>query len=185
MYLIFVQTPLGASGAAGTAPGEPSTSRGPVQVTIEEDNPQPPPPPPPRRTSARASTSVFKESRTPKKHQSSLRKPERSPRKAAKTVLDMAGLSAALDEAQKQRKAKQGDQTAVAGGSGGPTPDDQSAPMDQSTPEVTAAGDQDVSDTGSVDVMELCKTPSRPAGTIQVNVRTSYAARTECESVIE
>ena len=57
--------------------------------------------------------------------------------------------------------------------------------MEQSTPEVTAAGDQDVSDTGSVDVMELCKTPSRSTGTTRVNVRTLYAARTEYESIIE
>ena len=179
--LIFVQTPLEASGEAGTASGEPSTSRGPVQVTIEEEEDQQPP----RRTSSRPSTSIFKEPRTPKKHLSSLKKSERSPRKAAKTGLDLASLSVALEEAQKQKKAAQGDQTAVAGGSGGLTPADQSTPMDQSTPDTTAAVDQEVSDTGSVDVMELGKTPTRSAGTTKVNVRISYAARTEYESVIE
>ena len=152
-----------------------------MQVTIEEEADSQPP----RRSSARASTSVFKEPHVTKKHLSSLKKLERSPKKSAKTGLDLASLSVALDEAQKQRKATESDQTAAAGGSGEPTPDDQSVPMDQSTPEVTAAGDQDFSDTGSVDVMELCKTPSRSTGTTQVNVRTSYAARTECESVIE
>ena len=93
-----------------------------MQVTIEEEADSQPP----RRTSARASTSVFKEPHVTKKHLSSLKKPERSPKKAAKTGMDLASLGAALDEAQKQRKTTQGDQTAATGGSGGRTLADQS-----------------------------------------------------------
>ena len=152
-------------------------SRGPVEVTIEEE------PQPARRASARASTSVFKEPRSPKKHLRALKRPQRSPKKTPGTTIDLGGLGAALDEVQGQQSVDQGDQTAAAGGSGSPTPGDQQTPMEQSTPEVTAT--DDVSDTGSLDVMELGKTPTRSAEATKVNVRTSYAARTEYELVIE
>ena len=150
-------------------------------MTIEEELPQPP-----RRTASKATSSrVLAEPVTPKKHLRALKKQQRSPKKTPGTAMDLGGLGAALDEVQNQQGVGQGDQTAAAGGSGGPTPGDQSTPMDQSTTEVTVTATDDVSDTGSVDVMELGKTPTRSSEVTQVNVRTSYAARTECESVIE